>query len=78
MPPRTALFLKRSVDTPAVAVAARFDRDAVVAGVEETIFDQDVAGGFGVAAIVVGAVGGDLHAAHGDVLREDGMNFPHW
>ena len=61
----------------AIAVAAGFDGDAVVAGVEEAVLDQDVVAVFGVTAIVVVAVGVDGDAAGGEVGAEDGVQLPH-
>ena len=65
------------VDAAAVAVAAGFDRDAIVAGVEDAVFDEDVAARFRITSVVVGAVGIDRETAHGDVSGKYGVNFPH-
>ena len=61
----------------AIAVAAGLDGDAVVAGVEEAVLDQDVVAVFGVTAVVVVAVGVDGDAAGGEVGAEDGVQLPH-
>ena len=62
----------------AIAVAAGLDGDAVVAGVEEAVLDQDVVAVFGVTAVVVVAVGVDGDAAGGEVGAEDGGSTPTW
>src|SRR5579883_2213170 len=67
----------RDVDPPPVRIAAALDRDAIVARVERAALDQNVAAGFGIAAVVVGTVAVDLHIAHDDVLRKNRMNLPH-
>ncbi len=77
-----------AVGAEAVVVAAGFDHDAVVAGVEEAIGDADVAGGIDVDAVAVGAfafggglalgIGGDeSDAAHDDVVAVDRVEHPH-
>lgn len=72
-----AAGLKLREIAPAVAVASRFERDAVVTGVEIIVVDEDVRAGFGIAAVVVGAVAGDLDVAHRGVAREHGVDLPH-
>ncbi len=59
-----------------VAVASALDGDAVVAGVEEAVLDEHVLARLGVAAVAVGAVVLDVHAAHGEILAEQGMYHP--
>ena len=54
------MFSLGTCDAPAIGVAAGLDRDAVVAGVEDAVLDEHVAAGFGIAAVVVGAVRVDL------------------
>src|SRR5579871_4589876 len=49
---------------PAIPVAAGFDRDAIVARIEDGILDQNVAAGIWVAAVVIRAVARDLHVPH--------------
>ena len=61
----------------AVVVAAGFDCDAVIAGVEQALLDQHVPAAFGVAAVVIGAVGRDVDPPYGDIGAEQRMNFPH-
>ena len=69
--------LARRVQPPAVGVAAALDRDAVVARVERAVLDEHVAARLGIAAVVVGPVAVDRHAADGDVLAQHGMDLPH-
>src|SRR5579862_8861547 len=64
-------------DAPSVAVAPALDRDAIVAGIELALLDEHVARAFRIAAVVVRPVAVDLHAAHGYVLAEHGIEFPH-
>ena len=71
------MFSAGDVDAAAVVVAAGLDGDAVVAGVENAILDQHVAARFRIAAVVVGAVAEDIHAADGDVGAENRIDLPH-
>src|SRR5581483_5853723 len=64
-------------DAAAVVVAPGLDRDAIVARVKDAVLDQHVAARFRVAAVVVRAVADDGDAAHGDVLAEYRVDFPH-
>ena len=66
-----------NVDAAPVGIASGFNRDAVVARVKGAVFDQDVGAGFGIAAIVIGAVRIDAHAADRDIGAEHGIQFPH-
>ena len=59
-----------------VVVTARFDGDAVVARVEETVLNQHSVARLWVAAVAVGTVVDDVHASHGDVFRQQGMDDP--
>ncbi len=61
----------------AVAVLAGLDGDAVVAGVEAAVLDDHIAGGFGIDAVIVGAVGIDVQAAHQHIFAAQGMDLPH-
>ncbi len=54
------------VEAPAVVVAAGLDGDGVVALVEAAVFDEQVAGHFGIDAVVVVAVRPDVDAADDD------------
>jgi hypothetical protein len=45
-----------SIPTKTVLVAARFNGDAIVSGVEEAIFYQYIFAGFGITAVVVGSM----------------------
>src|SRR5205085_3409820 len=69
--------LRRDAQASPVGVAARLDGDAVVARVERAVLDENVFAGLRVAAVVVRAVAANVHAAHGDVRAEDGVNLPH-
>src|SRR5690606_26581326 len=69
--------LAGSIHPSAVVVPARFDRDAVVAGIEITIFDQDIPRRFRIAAIAVGSVADHLHAPDGHVLAKYRVHDPH-
>src|SRR5271155_1526645 len=60
-----------------VTVASALDGDAVVAGVELAVVDQDVGRGFRIAAVVIRTVTRNLHVTHGDVFRENGVDLPH-
>src|SRR5262249_40481094 len=68
--------LGRRVDAPSVGVAARLDRDVVVAGAERAVADHHVVAALGVAAVGVGAgdAGGDR--VDGDVGAERGVELP--
>ena len=68
--------LRRTVQTPGVAVAARLDDDAVVALIETAVLDEHVARHFDVDAVVVVAVGVDIKPAHDDVLAVVEMDRP--
>src|SRR5204863_1391747 len=57
----------RHVDAAAVGVAAGLQRDAVVAGLEQAVFDQHAAARLGIAAVVIRSLRTDGHTAHGDV-----------
>src|ERR1043166_5373527 len=70
-------IFRRHIDPASVGVLAGFDRDAIVAGVEDTFFDQHIATAFGITAIVVGPVAVDFDAAHDDVGGELRCDFPH-
>ena len=70
-------ILGRSSETPAVGVAAGFDRDAIVTGIEVAALDEHVAAGLGVAAVVVRSMRLDAHVAHRHVAGENGMDLPH-
>src|SRR5262249_7043875 len=67
----------RRRDEAYVVVPARFDRDTIVARVGYEIFDQHVASGLRIAAVIVRAVTDDSYAAHRHVRAEHGMNLPH-
>lgn len=58
-------------DAATVGVAARLDRDAIVAGVERAFLDKHIAARLWIAAVVVGAVTGNCHAADSHILAED-------
>src|SRR5438045_7407785 len=59
--------LRRLADTPAIAIAARFDGDAIVPSIERAVSDQNVAGRFRIAAVVVRTVRRNLDVLHGHV-----------
>src|SRR5262249_26818483 len=69
--------LDRGMEPPPVFIASRFQRDAVVAGVEGAALDEDVAARFGIAAVVVRPVAADRDAAHDHVPAQDRIDFPH-
>src|SRR6185436_5182834 len=50
---------------------------AIVAGIKRTVFDQNIAAGIRIAAVVVGPVTHDLDVAHGYVRAEDRIDLPH-
>ena len=68
--------LAGAVPEPSVAVASALDGDAVVARVEEAVLNEHAVARLRVAAVAVGPVVGNLHPAHGDVLRQQGMDDP--
>src|SRR5690606_3692303 len=70
--------LARHFEPPPIGVSPRFDRDAVIARIEEAILDQDIGTRFGLATIIVRPVTDDLHPAHSDVRAKDRMDLPHW
>ena len=74
---RTMTFSIGVLHAAAVVVAARLDRDAVVAGVERAALDQHVAARLGIAAVVVRPVAADRDVAHRDVLAQHRMDLPH-
>src|ERR1039458_1021980 len=67
---------RRHSDAAAIGIATGFDGDAIVAGVEQAIFNQHVAAAFRVAAVVVRAVRNDVHTAHRDVGAKHRMDLP--
>src|SRR6187399_2247266 len=67
----------RDVDAPAIIVAAGLQRDAVIAGIERTTFDEDVAARLGIAAVVVRTVTADAHVANRDAAAQDRVDLPH-
>ena len=61
-----------------VVVASALDCDTVVAGVEDAVFDEDVAAGFRVTAVTVRAVIVYSHAANRQVSAHKRVNNPEW
>src|SRR6185436_14198165 len=49
----------------AISIPPGLDGDAIVPGIEGTVFDQDIAAGIRITAVVVGPVAHDLDVAHG-------------
>ena len=68
--------LARAVPQAPVVVSAALDGYAVVAGVEEAVFYQHAVARLGVASVAVGAIVVDVHAAYGDVFRQQRVNHP--
>ena len=64
------------VPKAAVVVASALDGDAVVTRVEHAVLYQHVLASLGVASVAVGSLVPDVHAVHGDVFREQGMDDP--
>src|SRR5690606_1964015 len=60
-------------EPPAILVASRLQRDAVVPRVEVAVLDEHVAARLRIAAVVVRSVALDANSANGDVLAEHGM-----
>lgn len=63
------------VQAPAVPVPAGLDRNAIVSGVENAIFNQNIRARVGIAAVGVGrahffALGVDRHVPDGDIGAE--------
>ena len=65
------------IHTPTVVVSARLDGDAVIPRVEIAAVDENVPAGFGIAAVVVGAMPDDSYVSDSDICREHGVNMPH-
>src|SRR5215213_420462 len=65
------------VETAAVGVTSGFDSDAVVAGIEVTVFDQNISARLRIAAVVVWTMSAYLHILHDHVTAEHRMNLPH-
>ena len=59
-----------------VTVAPTLDGDTVVAGIEETVFDEHTVTTLRIAAVAVRTVVDHLHTAHCDVGRVEGMDDP--
>lgn len=59
-----------------VGITTRLDGDAVVTGIEDTVFYQYVLAGFGVAAVAVGTTVEDVYTAHSEAFAEQRVNDP--
>lgn len=59
-----------------VTVAAALDSDAVVARVEDAVFDNHAVAGLGVATVTVGTAIDKMHAANDKVVAEEGVQGP--
>ena len=68
--------LRRNVPKASVLVASALDSDAVVARLEAAVLNEHVLARLWVASVAVGAVVDDGQAAHGDILRQQGMHHP--
>ena len=68
--------LRGHVALTAVAVAPALDGNAVVASVEEAIFDKDAIAALRIAAVTIGTIVDHLHPAHSDIGRVKGMDYP--
>src|SRR6185437_11276501 len=66
-----------NIDAAAILIAPGFDGNAVIAGAEGAVGDQDVAAAFRIAAIIVRPMTVDLDIAHGDVLTKHRVQLPH-
>ena len=69
-------ILRRAADPPAVLVVAGLEHHAVIAGAEDAVFNQHIAAGIRIHAIIVRSVGIHGHAADGEVPAIDRMNRP--
>src|SRR5215813_5603983 len=70
-------ILRWDVETPAVSISSRLDRNAIVTSIEFTIFNQHTVTRFRITTIVVWTMTADLHAAHGNVAAQYRMYLPH-
>lgn len=64
----------RRGEAPSVAVAAGLDGNGVVTLIEHAVFDEEVTRHFGIDAVVVAAVGGDVDPADNGAVAEEKMN----
>ena len=69
-------ILRWHVALAPVTVAPTLDGDTVVAGIEETVFDEHTVTAFRIAAVAVRTVVDHLHTAHCDIGRVEGMDDP--
>ena len=60
-----------------VPVPAGLEADAVIPGVETTVFDPHPITAFRVAAVIVAAVAGERHAVHNHASAQDRVELPH-
>src|SRR6476660_8658558 len=67
--------LARPCNPASICVAAALDRNAVVAGIEKAVVDQNIGARFGIASVVVRSEARYVHITNSDVLAKRRVNL---
>src|SRR6266498_1066365 len=65
--------LRRCIEAASIGISSRLDRDAIVAGVERTIFDQYIRTRLGITTVVIGSMTVDLHIPDRNIRAQHRM-----